>query len=258
MSDLQASLLAIDAELEKVQKLGAAALAAVRRARTVVKTGQVSEIPKALAVIGSRVSETVAPAEALPAQWNFDVAAYLADGRFLRDLKEAAAQEGLSIFEKDGRLYCFPLLLRIEPKELGVRIGRKLERRLNPTELVRLLFRAQKARQRFTEQQFLDLLYRCWRQIVGSAPPSSGPGPAVALTDIYEALTLFPGTEYTASEFALDLLRLDGNPHLVTKDGAHFELPASTLSKGRAKRITAYDAQGHEHAYVGIRFVRDQ
>lgn len=221
-----------------------------------MKSGRVADIPKALAAIGQRASGAAAQVEALPGQWQFDAALYLSDGRFLRDLEAEANKEGISIFERDGRIYCFPLLLRIEPRELGIKIGRRLERRIRPGELIRLLARAQKAPQRFREQQFLDLLYQMWKRLIGTSWSGSGRGPVVLLSDIYDALTLFPATEYPPEEFARDLLLLDRAPHLVTKDGARFEMSASTLSKGRAKRITAYDEQGREHVYIGVRFVR--
>jgi len=44
--------------------------------------------------------------------------------------------EGLSLFEKDAGL-CFPLLLRVDPKDTAVKIGRTLERRIRPSELAR-------------------------------------------------------------------------------------------------------------------------
>ncbi|MGH7068989.1 MAG: hypothetical protein ACREFO_03110 [Acetobacteraceae bacterium] len=256
MSDLEESLLGLDARLEKIQKLAKAAALAVARARSTTKTGDLADIPKALAAIDQRMAEARGQAEGLPAQWDFDAAAYLSDGRFLEDLKEEAANANLRIFERDGRIYCFPLLLRIEPKELGVKIGKKVERRVNPAGLVQLLVRAQKAPLLFNEAQFLNLLYRAWRHLAGGGWSGAGPGPVVALSDIHETLTLFPGTEYPAEEFARDLLLLDRKPDLLTKDGCRFELPASTLGKGKTRRIVAYDEQGGEHVYIGLRFVR--
>ncbi|MGH7079883.1 MAG: hypothetical protein ACREFU_17530, partial [Acetobacteraceae bacterium] len=167
MSDLQENLLALDARLERVQRLAKAVVLAVGRARSTAKAGELADIPKVLAAIGQRLAEVGAQAEDLPAQWNFEAVSYLSDGRFLQDLKEAAGKSDLRIFERDGQIYCFPLLLRIEPGELGVKIGRKMERRINPDGLVQLLARAQKAPQRFREDQFLGLLYRAWRRLAG-------------------------------------------------------------------------------------------
>ncbi|MGH7102578.1 MAG: hypothetical protein ACREFJ_09280 [Acetobacteraceae bacterium] len=237
-----------------MQKLAKAVVLALARARTTVKTGELAEIPRALATIVQRVAEAHGQAEDLPAQWNFDAVRYLSDGRFLEDLRAAAENADLRIFERDGRIYCFPLLLRIEPKELGVRIAKKVERRINPSGLVQLIARAQKAPQRFREEQFLNLLYHVWRRLAGSGWSGAGIGPPVAVVDIHETLTLFPGTAYPIEEFARDLLLLDRKPHLLTKDGCGFELPASTGSKGKTRRIIAYDERGVEHVYIGLRF----
>jgi len=76
--------------------------------------------------------------------WGFDAPAYMADGRFLADLEAAAAGKGLRLFEKNGRIYCFPLLMRIDSKEAAAKIGKTVERRIRPSELVRILTVAQK------------------------------------------------------------------------------------------------------------------
>src|SRR3546814_19250950 len=65
----------------------------------------------------------------LEVAWQFDVPAYLASGNYVEELREAAAEIGLQMFEKDGRIYCFPLIARINAKDAAVRIGKSLERR---------------------------------------------------------------------------------------------------------------------------------
>jgi hypothetical protein len=163
----------------------------------------------------------------------------------------------LALFERDGRIYCFPLLLRTDAKEGALRISGRLERRIRPKELARLLAAAQKRPQRFREDRFLELIYSAWRRVVGDDWRGASVGPAVALTDIHEVLTLFPGTDYPTEEFSRDLLLLDRRPDLRTRDGCRFELPASTLSKGRARRLVVYDEGGGEHTYVALRFVKE-
>lgn len=255
VSDLEERLLALDATLDEAQKAGKAVVSAISRTRAAVKVGRVGEIAKGLGAISQRIAEANATAGGLADAWTFDVTSYLADGGFLNELKTAAAEKGLSLFDSGGRIYCFPLLLRIEAKESAVKIGKTLERRIRPTELARLLATAQKRPQRFREDQFLELLYRTWRRLVGVDWPETGP--IVALTDIHETLTLLPGADYPIEEFARDLLLLDRRPDLRTRGGHRFEFPASTLSKGRMKRVVVYDEQGRERAYIGIRFVKE-
>jgi hypothetical protein len=257
VSDLEESLLTLDSRLEEIQKRGKAVVLAIARARTAAKLGRTGEIAKDLDEISRRIGDASAAVDGLSDGWQFDTSAYLADGRFLNDLKTTAEEKGLALFENDGRIYCFPLLLRIDAKEGAVRIGGKLERRIRPRELVRLLAALQKRPQRFREQQFLDVLYTAWRREVGAGWKGTGVGPAVALADIHDRLTLFPGTDYPSEEFSRDLLLLDRRPDLRTRDGCRFELPASTLSKGRAKRLVVYDERGGEHTYVGLRFVKE-
>ena len=80
--------------------------------------------------------------------------------------------------------------------------------------------------------------------------------PAVELAEIHEMLTLLPGRDYPIEEFARDSLLLDRRPDLRTRDGYRFQLPASTLSKGRMRRLVVDDERGVEHTYVAIRFVQ--
>jgi hypothetical protein len=255
VSEFENSLMALDARLEDIQRRGKAVVSAVGRARTAARLGRASEIAKGLDDIARRLGETGAAAGNLSDWWRFDTSAYLADGRFLDDLKAAAAQTGLDLFEHDGRIYCFPLLLRIDPKANAVKIGRRTERRIRPGALARLLAEAQKRPQRFREPQFLELLYRAWRRLAGAGWRGTGVGPAISLAEIYDTLTLLPGADYPADEFARDLLLLDRQPDLRTRRGLRFELLASTLSKGSMRRLVVYDERGGEHTYIGLRFL---
>ena len=256
MSEFEESLLSLDARLDEIQKRSKAVVSAVGRVRTAAKLGRTTDITKGLDEVTKRLGEASAAAEGLSDCWEFDTSAYLADGRFLEDLKAAATETDLKLFEHDGRIYCFPLLLRVDARGNAVKIGRKVERRIRPTELARLLVAEQKRPQRFREGQFLRRLYRAW-QLAANNWQRTGAGPVVALADIHEMLTLLPGADYPEEEFARDLLLLDRRPDLRTSDGCRFELPASTLSKGGMKRIVVYDEQGRERTYIGLRFVKD-
>ncbi len=257
MSDFEESLAALDARLEEIQKRGKAVVSAVGRVRSAAKLGRASEIAKGLDDVAKRLGEAGAAAEGLSDCWRFDTAAYLSDGRFVDDLKAAAVANGLELFEHDGRIYCFPLLLRVDPKGNAVKIGRKLERRIRPAALARLLADAQKRPQRFREPQFLELLYHTWRRLAGVGWRGSGVGPAISLAEIHDTLTLLPGADYPVEEFARDLLLLDRRPDLRTRNGCRFELPASTLSKGSMKQLTVYDESGAPHTYIAVKFVKE-
>jgi hypothetical protein len=258
VSDLENQLLALDARLEEAQKNGRAIVSAIARTRAAVKVGRINDITKGLNAIAQQVTDAKEAAGGLGSDWGFDAPAYMADGRFLADLEAAAAEKGLRLFEKNGRIYCFPLLMRIDPKEAAVKIGKTLERRIRPSELVRILTVAQKRPQQFREERFLELLYRTWRLLLaGTNAPAARNGPVMSLAEIHETLTLFPGTDYPIEEFTRDLLLLDRKPDLRTRDGSCFEFAASTLSKGQMRRLVVYDEEGGERTYVGVRFVKE-
>ena len=103
VSDFEQHLFALDAKLDEVQKAGKAVVAAIGRSRAAVKVGRVADIARGLGTVVQRLDEANAAAAGLASSWTFDASAYLADGRFFDDLKTAAAERGLALFESDGR-----------------------------------------------------------------------------------------------------------------------------------------------------------
>jgi len=259
VAQLEEELLSLEAKTQGAIREIQSLLAAARRLRAEIRVGKVAEIERILQQLQRRADELVVTARDLAGSWTFDASDYLANGGYLKELTKAAKAANLDLFERDGRIYCFPLLLRIEAKDSAIRVGRKLERRIRPSELVRILGTAQKRPQRFTESQFLDFLYKVYRRLAGPDwwRSNRGPGPAIPLADLYETATLLPGSDYPMEEFARDLLLLDRRPDLRTKDGCRFELPKATLGKGKARRLVAYDENGRERLYIGIRFLRE-
>jgi len=249
MSSYEEALVALEERLEGAHKVASDLVKAVRRAQTAARTGHARDIERRLDDIRDRISEAAPAFRALDGAWSFDVGGYMAGGDYLAELQEASAEIDLELFERDGKIYSFPLLIQLEPKEGAVRVGRKVERRVRPGVLAKALARARGRPQRFNEQRFLELLYKAYRRV------DRGSGHAVALAELHESLTLFPGTGYPVEEFARDLLLLDRQPDLRTRDNCRFELPKSTTSKGR-RRIVVYDEEGNERLYVGIRFVK--
>jgi hypothetical protein len=252
-SDFEGELDALDQRLETAQKAAESLVNGLKRSRRSVRDGNVSELVKALNALDARLADTQSAAQGLSDAWRFDTSAYVADGRLLADLRATAGDQRLELFERNGRIYCFPLILRLEPGQSAVRIGRKIERRIRPDELVKLLAKAQKSPQRFREQAFLDLLFRTYRRLVGHEWSGTGLGRVVALVEIHETLTLLPGSDYPPEEFARDLLLLDRQPDLRTRTGERFEFPHGTTTKG-IKPLIVYDEQGSQRAYYGIRF----
>jgi hypothetical protein len=258
MPGLESALVALEARLAEAQKPVDALTRALGRLRRAARQGHIADVEKILAVIGASAAEAEAAAGTLPAAWDFDAKAYL-EGGFLAELREATAAAGVNLVDKDGRIYAFPLLLRIERGETAVRIGKKLERRIRPNALARQLAAIQKRPQRFSEQRFLDLLYRVYQRIGGVdwRKIEAGLGPVVPLADIHSILTLLPQSDYPIEEFGRDLLLLDRRPDLRTRDGHRFSFPGSAIARERVQRITVFDEDGRERVYIGLTFVKE-
>jgi hypothetical protein len=253
-SEFEAELTTLDARLQKAQKAAEGLLGGLKRLRRAARFGQVSDIVKGLEGLEARISDAEFAARDLSGAWNFETPSYMSDGRFLADLRAAAAEQNLAMFERDGRVYCFPLILRVDANQSAVRVGRKIERRIRPSELVRLLAETQKRPQRFREEAFLDITWRTYRRLVGPEWNGTDVGRVVALIDIHDTLTLLPGADYPREEFARDLLLLDRRPDLRTRGGDRFEFPRGTTTKG-VRPLIVYDEQGAEQVYYGIRFL---
>lgn len=256
MSELEKHLSELDAQLEAVQRIAKAVLTAVNRTRAAARTGRANDIARGLNAISQQVAASSEAAADLAKAWTFDIAGYMSDGRFLADLQAAAAERGLRLFERNGRVYCFPTLLRLQPSDAAVKIGKSLERRVRPDTLAEVLAGIQKRPQRFREDRFLELLFRAWQRLSG-AHAAPGGAPVVSLAEVHDMLTLLPGSDYSVEEFARDLLLLDRKPDLRTRDGSRVEFPASTISKGRMRPLVVYDENGAERTYYGVRFVKD-
>src|SRR5260370_25953702 len=216
-SAFEDELVALDARLEEAQEAAESLVNLLKRVRRADRVGHVSEIVRGLDGLDARLVDAQFAARELSGGWRFDASAYMADGRFLTDLQSAAAEQKLAMFERDGRIYCFPLLLRTDASQSAVRVGRKIERRIRPSELVRLLAKAQKRPQRFREQAFLDLVWRTYRRLVGRDWNGADPGGVIALIDIHDTLTLLPSSDYPQEAFARDLLLFDLRPGLRTR-----------------------------------------
>jgi len=187
---------------------------------------------------------------------DFDCAAYLSpEGTFLEDLKAAAEDAGVRLYERDGTVFCYPVLVRAEPEMSAVRIDKKLEYNIRPTVLAAALKKMQAREPRSKPERFIEalleayLLLRARKGIDGYID--------LPLTEIYKLLVILPGTgkEYTQLDFARDIYFLDISGLSLTRKGYRLSLPASTVSRERASRtITFVTRDGHDKLYSSVRF----
>ncbi|MGH8013592.1 MAG: hypothetical protein ACREQ4_13935 [Candidatus Binataceae bacterium] len=261
---LEHELNALENQLATVSKAAKSALAELKKVQHSARVGQLRDLNKGLAEARNAAQRFAEEMVSADRSWKFEVEAYFAEGGYLKELLQEAEHAGLNLFERDGRLYCFPMLLTLSGKDVAVMVNRKPERRLRPRELVRTLLARQKRPQRFNEQKLLDTLFdaycRLGRRILRDwTPEIQGHGPVAPLVKVYDLLTLLPGSEreYPIEEFARDIHLLDRRPELRARDGRRFALPAATGTKAVGQRLTVVDLHGVEKIYVGIRFDKD-
>jgi hypothetical protein len=245
-----------EASLARLEQQAAHVLRAAKQLRHAARDGALATAGAARTALrdsAAKLTETIARDAEGPA---IDIPAVFENGSFLTELSAAASAAGVTLVQRDGRLTAFPVVLRLEPRSSGIRIGRKLERRLRPSVLAGQLKALRERAGRFNARSFLDRLLRGYAIL---APGwRSGEGPLIPLASLYDVLTLLPAAaaDYPTEEFLVDLLRLDREPDARSGRGHRFELGGSTGTKG-AKRLTVYDEAGAQHDYFAVRFIAD-
>ena len=257
---LEDALAATEGEAVAALSAAGALLAPLRRFRTAAQVGDLRELRAALEDADRAVAELREKFTDAKKGWAFNAQQYLSSGQYNQEVMAAARKMGVSMFERDDRLFCYPALLRVVPSERVVAIDRRQERRIRPTVLVNLLKDLQDRPPRFRPQAFLSALFEGYSKLV------SGHGndlhdllklaPVVPLVDIYGLLTLLPGQarEYSKQEFARDIYLLHRGDVVTTRLGARVSFP---ISRGvRGKTLTVIDESGEQRRYYGIRFTQ--
>lgn len=260
---LEDVLRAADAQLAEAEKQVAAVLRSLRRLRRGAQEGALAGLAAAASTAAQAAAQSAEPLARAAAALDYDVGDAFASGAYLRELAAAAQEAGVVLVQRDGRVTAYPVVLRLDARAQGVRLGRRLERRIRPGFLAAQLRTLQARPDRFNARAFLDRLLKPYALLArgdasGWRANQPGAGPLLPLADLHEMLTLWPAaaTDYPVEEFVCDLLRLDRQPDARSGQGHRFELGGSTGKKG-AKRLTLFDETGAQHDYYAIRFILD-
>ncbi len=190
---------------------------------------------------------------------NFDEASYLAGKDFRQELLTTAQHMGVNLYEHDGILFSYPVLLKILHNERAVSIDRIRECRLRPSVLVKRLKEVQNKPMRFKPKSFLEMLYTAYSIVVaGRGKHLIGKGTVIPLLELYQLLTLLPwqASEYTRQEFGRDVYLLDKTGAITTKNSHRANFHASTGVRDVSKTLTVIAQGGREKTYYGISFVK--
>lgn len=256
-ANLEPALAEFETRMSEAERLAKGLLGRINRARKLAAIGDISGVSSQLEPAPDAADRLAGAVRSLDGSLTYNTEAAFSDGTYVAELMAEATRQGVTMVERDGRLSAFPLVLKLDAKVPGVRVGSKMVRAIRPSALVKSLKAAQLAA-RFNAGGFLEQLWRAYQHLVPPSwkPSDSADGPSVSLSRIYTLLTLLPAAaaDYPREAFACDLLRLNRAPDTRTRGGLGFNLPASTGSKGQ-DRLTVYDERGAEHIFVGIRFL---
>ncbi|MGH3303280.1 MAG: hypothetical protein ACRDOK_16680 [Streptosporangiaceae bacterium] len=225
----------------------------LRKASAAAANGQVRDLRRALDTAADLAAELRGSVQHTRDSFDFDETAYLASGEYAKELLAMAAERGVSLYEEDERLLCYPSIVRVIPADSVVEIDRKRERRLRPSILLGLLAAVQQRPGRFRADQLLESLAAGYDLVV--ARGRKKPDAVVPLVDIWHVLTLLPGQarDYTRQEFSRDLYLLDQSGAAKIKDGRLLRWHASSGTRSSGV-LTTVARSGQQQRYWAVSF----
>lgn len=221
----------------------------LKKLKSAAQSGDLREIGKSVGEIRELAAAAHEQSGAL--SFEFDDTNYFPDA-FLEEVLAAAESRSLKVFVQDGKLYCYPLLVRVKAAERAVQIGKKTERGIRPSALAAKLSQLQSKPARFKPADFLGLIHRAYKHCAGR-----NESPVLTLVEIYDVLTLMPGAakEYTRDDFARDLYLLDRSGVTKMNDGTEFRFSASTGTRNASSTLVCIAEDGSEKRYYGVSFI---
>lgn len=250
---LENALDAVERDAEAAVRATAATHAEAKRLKAAAASGQLRALRQALDAMERLADQAAAAACELRKRWDFDEQTYFTSGGFTKEVLAAAADHGLHAFESEERILSYPAIVSLSTSDCAVVIDKRKDRRVRPSVLVRTLKALQDRPPKFRAEAFIEALAIAYDLV--AARRKVHPGGTVKLADVYNALTLLPGSarDYTRQELARDLYLLDQSGITATKDGRRLHLPASALTRGGGVLRTV-TRSGQEKVYAGISF----
>lgn len=253
---LEKALGKVEEDVISTIKSNVAVNSALKKLLSAARQGKLKDLVTASDLVEKSESVLRQQISALKAKWDFNEQEYLANGSYSKELLNVAQDKGLSLYERDDRLYCYPTFIRVLPNDRAVMIGKVIERRIRPSFLISRLKELQKRPARFNAGAFIESLYVAYIKVVRlktkGLPETER---AIPLLDIYELFTMLPGQsrDYSKQEFARDIYLLDSSDVAATRSGAKIRFAASTGTKA-GRVISIIDERGAERKYYAVSF----
>ncbi|MGQ0678308.1 MAG: hypothetical protein ACT4OM_01385 [Actinomycetota bacterium] len=250
---LEQALVDVESSVAAALKEAASVTKELKKAKAAAGTGQIKDLRRALESAEVLAGQLADSAGLLRRGFEFDEVSHMNSGAYSSELLETARSQGVSMFEEDERLLCYPSLVKVIPVDAAIEVDRKRDKRLRPSVVIRLLKQAQERGPSFKPEPFLEALASAYDLVVTGQ--QKGRAAVVRVQDIWSILTLLPGQsrEYSKQEFARDLYLLDQSGCSSTRDGRQLSFHASTGTKG-AGTLTTVARNGQPQRYWGASF----
>jgi hypothetical protein len=250
---LEPALEALDAQLAEKKRSLNGASQALKKAQDAARTGNLRDLNRLLAAAADSAEAYLREIRRAQNSWQFSGEDYLASDAYLDELRATAAELGVGgVRVLDGRLHSYPHIVRVEPRDLAVRVGKKKYGGVRPSHVAKMLRAAQAKPQQVNLAAVLSAIEQAYLHLTKGEL-----GHAVPLRQIHEVLTLLPGSakEYSLDDLVMDVYRLDLSGPNITRANNRFDLPASSSTRG-GRGIRFATREGEEKLYSTIRFLR--
>lgn len=258
-------LVSLEEALAEMQKRSAVAAASAKKVVSVLvastrasAAGDLAAMHKALAAAREALRVAQADLGNVVSAWPYDEAdeqTYF-ETAYAQELKQAAAEQGLTLAEDDHLLMCYPSVIRVEAQKRAVSIDKKPYKSVRPSVLAAHLLSQQTKSIRFRPGAFLEAVYAAWDYARHAGARGRLPALDVPVDRVYAVLTVAPGAakEYSRQEFGRDLLLLIDSAEQRTKKGAAIHISAATGSKSKKGVITVVKKDGTPVLFSSVSF----
>ena len=130
MGDFEAALTSTQADAEAGLNAANAATRALKNLVGAAKAGDITKLERGLEDAAASVQALREQLDNTREGWTFETAAYLELGMLGEEILAAARDAGLPAHEQDGRIFCYPVLVRVMPGERAVLFDRVKTREL--------------------------------------------------------------------------------------------------------------------------------
>src|SRR5260370_15076307 len=156
---LEPALGAVEAGLDEAATSLKAGSRALKKAQAAARTGHLRDLKRLLEAAGDSGAGYLRDMQRAETSWTFSGEDYLVSDQYLDELRAMAAELGVAGARVlDGRLYSYPHIVRVDARDLAVRIGKKKDARVRPSHVAEILKAAKRKPQQGNLEPILNAI----------------------------------------------------------------------------------------------------